>query len=134
MPDELTFAEPFDPRMYQLGLRWTVGNMLRGGPEQWLVAEDVRLGVGRFLGAVRTRVNFDLSQHHVELMLSERAITAHGIQLMERALKRFEIYISKPLLSIQSRPHEPSHAALAAMGFKPLRTLLHMVTGLGDRG
>jgi GNAT superfamily N-acetyltransferase len=126
LPEELTYAEPFDRQVYRLGLRWSLANMLRGNAEQWLVAEDD----GVFTGAVRTRVNFELSQHHVELMLPEQATTGHGIRLLGHALQRFEIYISKPLLAIQSRPHEPSHTALAAMGFRPTRTLLHMVLGI----
>ncbi|MCL4507572.1 MAG: GNAT family N-acetyltransferase [Chloroflexi bacterium] len=122
IPDELTYAEPFDERMYHLGLRWSLSNFLSGGLEQWLVAESG----GRFLGAVRTRANLDLHEHHVELMLGVQAGEDFGIALLEYGLKHFEIYTGKPLLATQARPHEPSHTALQAMGFKPLRTLLHM--------
>ena len=122
IPDELTFAEPFDESAYRLGLRWTLTNFINGGLEQWLVAESG----GRFNGAVRTRANLELNEHHLELMLNAQAGEGVGVALLERALKRFEMYSGKPLLATQARPHEPSHAALQAMGFKPLRTLVHM--------
>ena len=118
----LTYAEPFDQHVYRLGLRWTLSNWLNGNCEQWLVAEQG----GVFMGAVRTRENVELSEHHLELMLAPQAQEDPGIQLLERALKVFDTCSSKPLLASQARPHAPSHAALQAMGFKPLRTLLHM--------
>jgi hypothetical protein len=71
-------------------------------------------------------VNYELSQHNVELMLPAHATAAHGIALLEQALKHFEIYVAKPLLATQSRPHLPSHEALQAVGFKPTHTLIHM--------
>ena len=123
VPDELSYAEPFDERMYHLGLRWSLTNFFSGSPERWLVGE-----VGaRFAGAVRTRVNIESSEHHVELMLDAGADEGCGIALLEPALKHFDIYVGRPLLATQSRPHEASHAVLQAMGFKPLRTLVHML-------
>ena len=122
MPDELAYADPFDPRTYRLGMRWSLSNMLNGNRERWWVAESG----GQFMGALRTQVNFELSQHNVELMLPAYAAAGHGIALLEEALKYFEIYVAKPLLATQSRPHLPSHEALQALGFKPTRTLIHM--------
>jgi ribosomal protein S18 acetylase RimI-like enzyme len=123
VPEELTYSEPFDERVYRLGLRWSLANFFSGNPDRWLVGE----AGGRFAGAVRTRVNMEASEHHVELMLAPETGEDRGIALLEQALKHFEIYIGKPLLATQSRPHEASHAALQAMGFKPQRTLVHML-------
>jgi GNAT superfamily N-acetyltransferase len=122
IPDELTYADPFDSRMYRLGMRWSLVNWFGGNREHWWVAESG----GRFIGALRTRVNLDMSQHNVELMLQAQAAAAHGIALLERALKHFEAYAAKPLLATQARPHVYSHEALQAVGFKPTRTLIHM--------
>lgn len=123
LPDELTYSEPFDENHYHLGLRWSLSNALNGSPERWLVGETE----GRFSGAVRTRINLDMSEHHIELMLRPESSEGDGIALLEHALKHFEIYVSKPILAAQSLPHEASHVALQAMGFKPLRTLRHVV-------
>ncbi len=122
IPSELTYSDPFDPRMYQLGMRWSLSNLFSGNRERWWIAESG----GQFMGALRTRVNFEMSQHNVELMLPAYAAVGHGIALLEEALKHFEIYAAKPLLATQSRPHLPSHEALQAAGFKPTRTLVHM--------
>jgi len=123
VPADLTYAEPFDERVYRLGLRWSLTNFFSGSPECWLVGE---IG-GRFAGAVRVRVNMEVSEHHVELMLDPESGEDDGIKLLEHALQHFEIYIGKPLLATQSRPHAASHTALQAMGFKPQRTLVHML-------
>ena len=69
IPSTLTYAEPFDRNIYRLGLRWTLSNFFNANCEQWLVAESE----GKFKGAVRARVNFELSEHHLELMLSPSA-------------------------------------------------------------
>jgi GNAT superfamily N-acetyltransferase len=138
IPEELTDSDPFDPRTYQLGLRWTLMNWFGGNREHWWVAETKAVPgavpaagtaagtASRFVGALRARANFEVSQHNVELLLTPQATAEQGIALLERALKFFETYIPKPLLATQSRPHLPSHEALQATGFKPTRTLIHM--------
>jgi GNAT superfamily N-acetyltransferase len=130
IPPDLTYAEAFDAGLYQLGLRWSLGNWFSGNPEQWWIAERAASASPQFVGAARARVNYDLAEHHVELLLSAeasaRASAADGARLLARALKHFEIYTGKPLLATQSRPHEATHAALQDIGFQPLRTLLHM--------
>jgi GNAT superfamily N-acetyltransferase len=122
IPDELTYAEPFDDHVYLLGFRWSLMNSLNGNPEKWWVSECD----GGVIGAARTRANIEGANHHVELMLSSEATTHDGVALLEEALRRFEPYISKPVYAAQSRPREASHAALQAMGFKPARNLVHM--------
>ncbi len=123
VPDELTYAEPFDDRVYRLNLRWRMLNFFTGNPERWLMGEE-----GSFVvGAVRTRVNIESSEHHLELMLAPDADEGSGITLLEQALKLFEGCINRPILATQARPHASAHAALQAMGFKPQRTLIHMV-------
>ncbi len=130
IPDNLTCAEPFDASMYRLDWRWWVSNFFNGWREQWLVRERAGLGAdtsGRpIAGAIRTRVNFELPEHHVELMLDAHADAEAGIQLLVAGLRRFEDYLSKPLYCAQARPHEATHAALQAVGFQPTRTLVHM--------
>jgi ribosomal protein S18 acetylase RimI-like enzyme len=130
IPDDLTYAEPFDASMYRLDWRWWVSNFFNGWREQWLVrdANDCFAGASSrpIVGAIRTRVNFDLPEHHVELMLDARAGVETGVSLLVAGLRRFENYVSKPLYCVQSRPHEASHGALQAVGFQPTRTLAHM--------
>lgn len=123
VPEELTYAEPFEPRLYQLGLRWTIRNWFNMQRETWFIAEDA----GSLVGGARTRINFESAEHHLELMLTDKASEAQGTLLVERALRHFEMYLGKPMLATQARPHAASHAALLGMGFKPQRTLLHMV-------
>jgi RimJ/RimL family protein N-acetyltransferase len=126
--DALTFAEPFDAGVYKLGLRWSVVNGLSGNPEKWWV---LNTGPAAHLkGAVRTRVNIEGSNHHLELMLRPDADAAEGAALVETGLQRFADYISKPVNAAQSRPHEASHAALQLAGFRPLRNLVHMKLSL----
>ncbi|HEY3378182.1 MAG TPA: GNAT family N-acetyltransferase, partial [Armatimonadota bacterium] len=74
LPDELTYSEPFDEAHYHLGLRWSLSNAFSGSPERWLVGETD----GRFSGAVRTRVNLDMSEHHIELMLRNESSEGDG--------------------------------------------------------
>jgi ribosomal protein S18 acetylase RimI-like enzyme len=124
LPELLTFAEPFDKRIYQLGFRWSLVNALNGNVEQWHVSDALQRGC--LIGAVRTRVNFEGSNHHLELMLSDEAGISEGVALIERALQRFEKYISRPIYAAQSRPHGASHAAFQEMNFQPTRTLVHM--------
>jgi GNAT superfamily N-acetyltransferase len=115
--ESLTYSEPFDERPYRLGWRWAFDNIFGGNCEKWFVCNG---------GAVRTRANFDIAEHHVELMLSESATLHDGIALLSEGLKRFEDYINKPLFSAQSHPHTQAHVALQLMGFKPRQTFLHM--------
>ena len=128
VPDELTYAEPFEAGAYLLGWRWWLSNALRGNREQWFLAERGP----SILGAIRARVNFDMAEHHVELMLGEGADAPTGVALLSSALQRFVSYLSKPLYCVQSRPHETSQAALQSMGFKPIRTLVHMHLALEE--
>lgn len=124
IPEALAFAEPFDASIYRLGLRWSLANALNGNASQWLVVGGDR--AAGLTGAVRTRVNFDGSNHHLELVLGDatgadaaRALVAHG-------LARFEHYLSKPIYAAQPLPYPPAHAALREAGFRPTRTLAHM--------
>lgn len=114
-----TFAEAFDSGVYRLGFRWWLFNSLSGNPEAWHIAWDDS-------GAVRTRVNFEGSYHHLELLLDEDADEDTAQALVEQGLKRLEWYLSKPVYAAQPRPHERVHRALQAHGFRPLRTLTHM--------
>lgn len=130
IPDHLTYAEPFDASTYRLDWRWWVSNLFNGWREQWLVRDaadhPADAGSQSIVGAIRTRVNFDLSEHHVELMLDARASVEDGVSLLVAGLRRFEEYVSRPLYCAQSRPHEATHGALQAVGFQPTRTLVHM--------
>lgn len=129
IPDDLTYAEPFDPGMYRLDRRWWVSNFFNGWREQWLMceaADAAGAGSRAVVGVIRTRVNFELAEHHVELMLDPRASMEDGISLLVAGLRRFEDYLSRPLYCAQSRPHDATHGALQAVGFQPTRTLVHM--------
>ncbi|MGQ9903236.1 MAG: GNAT family N-acetyltransferase [Anaerolineae bacterium] len=130
IPDHLTYAEPFDASAYRLDWRWWVSNFFNGWREQWLVRDaadhPADAGSQSIVGAIRTRVNFELPEHHVELMLDARASVEDGIELLVAGLRRLEDYVSKPLYCAQSRPHEATHGALQAVGFRPTRTLVHM--------
>ncbi len=130
IPDDLTYAEPFDPRVYRLDWRWWLSNFFNGWREQWLVGDAPNRspdpGSAQMMGAIRTRVNFDSPEHHVELMLDGRASVEDGIALLVAGLSRFEGYVSRPLYCAQARPHEATHGALQAVGFQPIRTLVHM--------
>jgi ribosomal protein S18 acetylase RimI-like enzyme len=126
VPEKFSFAEPFDKGVYRLGLRWSLVNVFSGNAEQWLVQEAVTPTSGKLGGAVRTRVNYEGSHHHLELMLSDRATHEDGVALIEQALRRFDIYLSKPIYSAQPRPNETANTALQAFGFQPTRALTHM--------
>ena len=127
IPDSLTYAEPFDASVYRLDWRWWLSNFFNTWREQWLVSETAGPGLGpKVIGAVRTRVNYELSEHHVELMLDNNAGVDAGVALLGAALRRFVDYAAKPLYCVQSRPHESAQAALQVMGFQPTRTLVHM--------
>lgn len=135
MPEGLTYAEPFDAGAYRLGLRWSATNSLSGNPEQWWVAEERTRSHAALFGAVRTRINYDGSEHLLELLLNEHegdqteALNV-ALALGRAGLHRFEDYLSKPIYTTQARlpsqPHETAHAALQMLGFQPLRHLIHM--------
>jgi hypothetical protein len=125
IPDALTYSEPFDGGVYRLGLRWSLFNSLNGNPERWFILARTD-GSDEPVGGARTRVNIEGTHHHLELMLGEDVSIEHGAALLERALARFEPYISKPVYAAQSLPHENAHAALARVGFSPARNLIHM--------
>jgi GNAT superfamily N-acetyltransferase len=122
--DDLTFSEPFDSAVYKLGLRWSLFNTLNGSPEKWWVLS--RGPTGELLGAVRTRVNIEGANHHVELMLREDAGVDLGVALLEHALHRFDNYIARPIYAAQALPHPAAHQALAEVGFTLARHLVHM--------
>ena len=140
IPDDLTYAEPFDASLYRLDWRWRLSNFFNGWREQWLVAEapnrspdpgsaqtgSAQTGSAQIMGAIRTRVNFDSPEHHVELMLDARGSVEDGIALLVAGMSHFEGYVSRPLYCAQARPHEATHGALQAVGFQPIRTLVHM--------
>ena len=121
-PDALTYSEPYDSDLYRLGLRWSFTNSLNGNPEKWWVVD----GSAGLLGAVRTRVNFDGSEHHLELMTQKADDLQTATHLAHIGLHRFEDYLTKPIYAAQSWPHEATHAALEATGFRPSRHLVHM--------
>ena len=121
-PEALTYAEPYDASLYHLGLRWSFTNSMNGNPEKWWVAD----GASGLLGAVRTRVNFDGSEHHLELMVQEDDDEQTAYELACIGLHRLEDYITKPIYAAQSRPHDATHTALERTGFQPSRHLIHM--------
>jgi len=124
MPDVLTYAEPYDAGIYRLGLRWSFMNALNGNPEQWHVMESPQ--GHELIGAVRSRVNIEGSNHYLELLLGNDAGVSDGQVLLRKALARFDEYTAKPIYAAQSHPHEAAHAALFAERFQFRRTLVHM--------
>lgn len=122
VPPDMTYAEPFDPKLYQLGLRWRFTNTMNGNPEHWRVGED---NFGH-LGAVRTRANQDQSEHHLELLLDDGASPQMGAALVYAGLDRLRQYISRPVLAVQARTTPQTHEALQMCGFQPNRELVHM--------
>lgn len=122
VPEALTYAEPFDPSQYRPGVRWMIANAFAGNREKWHVAERDGLPTG----AARSRVNFDLAEHHFELLLGAGADVDDALALGVAALSRFEGYVAKPIYAAQPWPHEAAHAALDWLGFAPTRTLAHM--------
>jgi ribosomal protein S18 acetylase RimI-like enzyme len=123
IPDEFTFAEPFDGHTYRLGLRWSFVNALNGNPEQWWVAERANKYI---IGAARTRINYDAPHHQIELLLGPEATAQQALALLEQGLWRFDRYLSKPISAAQARPHDTVRTAFRAAGFQPTRTLAHM--------
>jgi GNAT superfamily N-acetyltransferase len=120
-PDVLTYAEPYDAGLYRLGLRWSFLNSMNGNPERWWVADDA----SGLLGAVRTRVNYQGSEHHLELMMRHDDVqTAYELACI--GLNRFGDYITKPIYAAHARPHQATHTALQLVGFQPSRHLVHM--------
>ncbi|MDW8350727.1 MAG: GNAT family N-acetyltransferase [Anaerolineae bacterium] len=130
VPEPFTFAEPFDPNIYRLGPRWSLFNSLNGNIEQWRVIDASRRG--ELLGAVRTRVNFEGSYHHLEVLPAPNATVEDTVCLIESGLRRLQDYVTKPIYAAHSRLDETPHAALQAAGFQPTRTLVHMRLDLDD--
>lgn len=133
VPERFTFAEPFDANMYRLGLRWSLLNALNGNIEQWRVM-DVGKG-GELLGAVRTRVTFEGSYHHLEVLPNTDATVEDAVHLIKSGLRRLEDYATKPIYAAHACIDEMPmpHAALRAAGFRPTRTLVHMRLELDER-
>jgi GNAT superfamily N-acetyltransferase len=126
VPDDLTYSEPFDPALYRPGWIWWLDNLMNGNMEQWFVAAQD----GVLAGAIRARASYDTGEHVLELMLNESAGVEVGVGLTRAALLKLETFAAQPITAVQSHPHTPSHAALRAMGFKPVRALAHMVMSL----
>lgn len=121
-PGTMTYAETFDSSLYQLGLRWSFANVFNGNPEQWRIGE----GNHGEIGAIRTRANIDMSEHHLELLLDRNASMEMGLMLIDAGLERLRHYLSRPILAIQCRAHPAVHNALQTAQFQPLRELVHM--------
>lgn len=119
IPEASTYAEAFDSNVYRLGPRWSLVNALSGNVEAWYLAEDES-------GALRTRVNYEGSCHHLELLLDEDADDETAQVLLARGLHRFTTFLSKPIYAAQIAPTPLMHRALLASGFRVLRTLVHM--------
>lgn len=130
VPDQFTFAEPFDANVYRLGLRWSLLNALNGNIEQWLVMDAGSRG--RLLGAVRTRATFEGSYHHLEVLPNTDATVEDAVRLIESGLRRLDEYASKPIYAAHARLADVPHAALQAVGFQATRTLVHMRLELED--
>ncbi len=133
LPPALSYAEPFDPSVYRLGLRWSLSNALNGNPERWFVL-DSHSSSDTLAGAVRTRVNIDGSHHHMELLLPVGASVDAAQALLIAGLQRIAPFISKPVYAAQSHADagvfDVVDAAYAALGFTTARNLIHMTLGL----
>ncbi|MCS7088287.1 MAG: GNAT family N-acetyltransferase [Thermoflexales bacterium] len=119
IPEASTYAEAFDSNVYRLGPRWSLVNALSGNVEAWHIAKDGN-------GAVRTRVNYEGSCHHIELLLDAEADEEIARALLMRGLHRFTTFLSKPIYAAQIAPTSVVHQAFLASGFRVLRTLAHM--------
>ena len=124
IPDELTYAEPFDAGLYKLGVWWSTRNFLLGEPEQWQVLQRASSDV--VLGAVRSHISREGPHHHIELMLDDAVKNEFGEFLLDAALQRFAPLAAMPISAAQSWPHEAARAALMRAGFRPQRSLIHM--------
>ncbi|MFC1466731.1 MAG: GNAT family N-acetyltransferase [Candidatus Brachytrichaceae bacterium NZ_4S206] len=131
VPERFTFAEPFDADMYRLGPRWSLLNALNGNVQQWRVMDAGRRG--ELLGAVRTRVTFEGSYHHLEVLPNAGATVEDAVRLIESGLRRLEDYATKPIYAAHAYVDETPHAALRATGFRPTRTLVHMRLVVDER-
>jgi GNAT superfamily N-acetyltransferase len=126
IPEEYTYAEPFDASLYQLGLFWSLRNFFGGGRESWLVLEDRERG--GLLGAVRTHVGRDEAHHHLELMLGAHGNVMEGEALMQSALHAMSVRAPTlmPIAAAQSHTNMAAMESLERAGFQPRRVLLHM--------
>jgi GNAT superfamily N-acetyltransferase len=121
--DDYTFAEPFDAGLYRLGMFWSLRNVLGGRREKWFVFDDEQAGV---IGAVRVHIGREEPHHHVELMLGRRAEAEHGVGLLLHALRSLARAASLPVAAAQSHTHAAAEAAIAQVGFRSKRVLVHM--------
>lgn len=131
VPEQFTFAEPFDSGMYRLGLRWSLVNALNGNVQRWQVMDAI--GHGALLGAVRTRATLEGSYHHLEVLPNADATVEDVIRLIESGLRHLRDYVAKPIYAAHACIAETPHAALQAAGFRPTRTLVHMRLDLDER-
>lgn len=131
VPEAFTFAEPFDAAGYRLGFRWSLMNALNGNIEQWRVWESARRS--ELIGAVRTRAAITGSSHQLEILLGDSATVAEGVHLIEQGLYRLAEFVSRPIHAAQPRLAEAPHTALQMAGFRPVRTLVHMILEIEAR-
>ncbi len=122
VPTEMTYAEPFESTLYQVGLRWRFANTFNGNPEQWRLGEDN----DGHIGAVRTRAMPNQTEHLLELLLDDAASVQMGVHLVYAGLDRLRQYISRPVTAVQCRGNPQVHSALQVCGFQPIRELIHM--------
>lgn len=130
VPGQFTFAEPFDPNMYRLGLRWSLLNALNGNVQRWQVMDSAKQGV--LLGAVRTRATLEGSYHHLEVLPNADATVEDTVRLIESGLRHLRRYVAKPIYAAHACTSEVPHAALQAAGFRLTRTLVHMRLDLDE--
>lgn len=124
IPDEYTYAEPFDAGLYRLGPSWSLRNRLGGIREAWAVFENETNHT--LLGAVRTHRSREGPHHHLELMLGPYADVDCGEMLLMRALKDVSSQSRLPIAAAQSHMHAGAMAAIERTGFRPQRVLVHM--------
>jgi ribosomal protein S18 acetylase RimI-like enzyme len=124
IPEALTFAEPFNARVYRLGLRWTLVNALSGNPDHWLLL--MSSAGEKVLGAVRTRAVIDGSYHYLEVFPTSDATQDDVLQLVQGGLNRLAKYVRKPIYAAHVASCLAVRQALQAAGFRVSRTLVHM--------
>lgn len=124
IPDEYTYAEPFDAGLYRLGPSWSLRNRLGGVREAWSVFEDEANHT--LLGAVRMHRSREGPHHHLELMLGPHADVECGAVLLVQALSDVSSDAHLPIAAAQSHTHAGAIAAIERVGFRSQRVLVHM--------
>lgn len=121
LTEQVRYSESFDDAVYRLDIGWWLWNSLNGNRDQWHRTER---------GALRTRANFDLAEHHLELFLQPEATIEEAHALVGAGLQRLNDYVSKPVAAMLPREQHVAHAALMDAGFKPTQTFVHMLKRL----